>query len=236
MKNISHIKNFNNKISPRLELDHIYLMASKCAPEIQLFKENGFFITDIITRQPGFGTSGRVLYFHNFYIEFRWIEDENVYMKSILPLYKNKNEGLFKMKMGVTLFNKNIIDSTLPFSTKNYFCEWMKPGSYLKAVEIENELTPQYFILPNYMAFKKDRIKRIFIKPLLNHGNKIKRLSNVKMFFEGRDLNEAEKYLKQFGIIDYQAGNGNYIELEFDKNKKGKEINLIKELSTIIKY
>ncbi|MBE0538934.1 MAG: hypothetical protein IH620_04425 [Ignavibacterium sp.] len=217
-----------------LQLDHIILFVNKKAPETELLREKGFFITDIINRQPEFGTSGRIIYFQNFYIELRWIEDKNVFKKSIIPLYKKRVLG--EMKMGVALYNKMIINKDLPFKTKNYCWEWMNPGSCLKMVEIENELTPLYLILPHYLAFSTDKKRRELIKPLTNHENKINKLSNVKMIFKDRELNAAEKYFEQFGILIYQSGKGNYIELVFDNNKKGKEINLIKELSLKIKY
>jgi hypothetical protein len=86
------------------------------------------------------------------------------------------------------------------------------------------------------MAFNNDSLQKTLLKPLMNHKNKIRCLTNTKMFFAGRGLNKAEKYLEQLNVIDYQAGDGNYIELEFDNQKQGKEINLIKELSINIKY
>jgi len=223
-----------NITSHQLRPDHINIIVKENAPEAERLKENGFFISDIISRHPGLGTRAKLIYFQNFYIGLLWIEDENIFMKSMLPLYKNRR--LPNMKTGMALYDKKYNGSELPFKTINYCCEWMEPGSCFKIAEAGSKSAPLYFILPGYMAFNSDKTKNKIIKPLANHENKIKKLSNVKVFFEGRELNNAEKYLKQLSIIDYESGKGNYIELEFDYNKKGKEINLIKELSVKIKY
>ena len=236
MESAGNINAVSNNTLPCLILDHIFIMVNKNAPEIQKLKDNGFFITDIINRHPGFGTSGRIIYFNNFYLELRWVEDRNVFMKGFLPLCKNKKELLTNIKTGIALYAKNYIDPVLPFKTNNYCWDWMNPGSCMKIAEIENELTPIYSFAPNYMAYNEDKIKRNLIKPLVNHENKIKNLSNVNIVFNGREMNNAEMYLSQLGLINYQSGNENYMVLEFDNNKKGKEINLIKELSIIIKY
>ncbi len=236
MEKINLLDNTNIETSSELTLDHIYVIASKSAPEIQFFKESGFFISDIITKQPEFGTSGRILYFNNFYIEFRWIENPTVFLKAILPHYKNNKGILAKIKMGVVLINSNINNSILPFDTSNFCWDLKNPSNCLKVTEFENIFSPLYFILPDYLAFNKDRMQKTLLKPLMNHKNKIRSLTNVKIFFAGRELNKTEKYLEQLNVIDYQAGDGNFIELEFDDHIQGKEINLIKELSIKIKY
>lgn len=220
----------------RLKIDHIYLIANKHAPEFRFLKEEGFYIADIISRQPEFGLSGRFLYFQNFFIKLHWIEDENVFVKNFLPADKKFNQDPDKIKTGIALINRNIINTALPFKTQNYHFEWMNPGSCVKAAEIENTFSPLYFILPNYMAYNKDQMRKVFTKPLMQHKNGIRKLTKLKLFYENRDLTAAEKYLAQKGIIDYQSGKTNYIELEFDNNMQGKDLNLKEELSIIIKY
>jgi hypothetical protein len=238
MKKNSRVNNSENEVSPDLTLDHIYIIAVKSTPEFQFLKDSGFFISDIIVKQPGFGTSGRTLYFQNFYIELYWIENQDVFMKSIMPHYKNNKGVLVKIKMGVAFVNNSNSDnnSLLTFDKNNFCWDMMIPGNCLKLTEIKNVSTPMYFIQPDHLAFNKNGMQRNLLKPLVNHKNKIRRLTNAKMFFADRELSKAEKYLEHLDVINFQTGAADYFELEFDHHIQGKEINLIRELSINIKY
>ena len=58
------------------KLDHILIWVDKDAPEIEFFKENGF--TSIISGSHSQqGTSGKYLFFLNFYIELLYISDNS---------------------------------------------------------------------------------------------------------------------------------------------------------------
>ena len=79
-----NVSNVIDNMDKLFKLDHILIWVEKDAPEIELFKENGFtsIISGSHSRQ---GTSGKYLFFLNFYIELLYISDkaeafENIYI------------------------------------------------------------------------------------------------------------------------------------------------------------
>ena len=230
-------------------LDHILLWVDKDAPEIGLFKENGF--TSIISgTHSQQGTSGKYLFFLNFYIELLYISDRAEAAENIEKFgcdyiersawRSNHTSSPFGLALKMDTFDREKI----LFDYTDYKAGWMKDDGLLMAGNNKNSAAPLVFVLRPKMEFpcyhsmeemladnKPGDFKRNHI-----HENGIKTLTSYNIFTDpAAESKELIHYLNASGI-NISTGDENRIELVFDHGKKNKEVDFLPRLPLIIKY
>ena len=230
------------------KLDHILIWVDKNAPEIELFKENGF--TSIISGSHSTqGTSGKYLFFLNFYIELLYISDQEEASENIENFgcnyiersnWKFKNVSPFGLALKMETFDKEKI----LFDYTNYKAEWMKDDGLLMANNNKKLSDPLVFILQPKMEFpsyrsinemmmddKPDDFKKNHI-----HENGIKTLTSYNIYTKSEaETSKLMNHLNTNGI-NILKSDENCIELIFDHGMKHKEIDFRPKLPLIIKY
>lgn len=215
--------------------DHIFILVKRNAPEAELLRDSGFFISDLINKHPESGAGGKSIYFQNFFLELIWIENEEVYSRNIGTLYKDQGLGSLYLNRGIILMSGSQDKNNPTLIPKNYFGNWVKQGSAVRAAKADKN-TPLYFIIPGELAYRRDDQAKRLIKPLTNHNNGIGSLSRMTIHYGSRKLSKAEMFIKSSGGIEFCKGRKDYLELEFDSNKNDKVIDLVSELALFIKY
>ena len=231
------------------KLDHILIWVDKGAPEIEVFKENGFtsIISGSHSRQ---GTSGKYLFFLNFYIELLYISDNAEAFENIEKFGCNYIErsnwrvnhacSPFGLALKMETFDKEKI----LFDYTEYKADWMKDDSLLMADNNKNLLAPLVFVLRPKMEFpcyhsieemlmedKPEDFKKNHL-----HENGIKTLTSYNIYINpGVEISKLMHYLNINGINIFK-GDKNCIELIFDNGINNKEIDFRPILPLIIKY
>lgn len=232
----------------QLELDHIFIWVNKEAPEMEVLKEKGFtsIISGSHTEQ---GTSGKYIFFLNFYIELLYISDTAEALGNIEKFgndyiersnWKQNHSSPFGIGLKMKPFKK----SKIPFDYVEYHAQWMRGKALIMAKNNVHTQDPMFFILPPPMVFpcyetidqmmeddKPEDFKENHI-----HDNGIKGLTSYKIVVAS-DVNSSEfiSSLKANGIV-IEKGTENKIELVFDHAKQQKEMDLRPDLPLIIKY
>ena len=230
------------------KLDHILIWVDKDAPEIELFKENGF--TSIISGSHSQqGTSGKYIFFLNFYIELLYISDHAEATENIEKFgcnyigrsnWKLNHVSPFGLALKMETFDKeNIL-----FDYTEYKAEWMKDKGLLMADNNKNLLAPLVFVLRPKMEFpcyhsidemlkdnKPEDFKRNHI-----HDNGIKTLTSYNIYIKSEIQKSKLINILNTSGINILKGVENCIELIFDNEINNKEIDFRPKLPLIIKY
>lgn len=229
------------------KIDHIFIWSSSQGAEIETFKDSGF--TSIISgKHDGQGTSGNYIFFLNFYIEILHISNiqqaEDQFIKFSNNYKKRKNwresgSSPFGLGLKMNPYRK----FNLPFEFAEYKADWFKGDGILLPFSNIDCKKPLLFVVPPSMEFptynsvkemndddKPDDFKQNHI-----HPNGIEKLSSFRLTKTSKtDDSGIDSILKSNGI-QIQTGDMHLLELEFDKNRKKKIINM-DPLPIIIKY
>lgn len=229
-------------------LDHILIWVDKDAPEIELFKENGF--TSIISGcHSQQGTSGKYLFFLNFYIELLYISDnveafENIEKFGCNYLERSNWRLNHSSPFGLGLKMETFDKENILFDYTEYKADWMRDDGLLMADNNKNLLEPLVFVLRPKMEFPcyhsidemlMDNRPDDFKKNHL-HENGIKTLTSYNVYINPEvETSKLINYLNTSGI-NILKGDENCIELIFDNEINNREIDLRPRLSLRIKY
>jgi hypothetical protein len=231
-----------------LQLDHVLIWVDKDAPEIEIFKESGF--TSIISgKHPGQGTSGKYVFFLNFYIELLYISDSTEAMNNLDSFgcnyierskWRLNSSSPFGLGLKMTSFNKK----NIPFDYSEYKASWMPENGLLMANNNKNLNDPLIFLLypfmefPNYNSMEEmlnDDKPEDFKKNHI-HNNGIKALTSYKISIKTKtELSETLNELEKSGI-NIIKGEEDKLELIFDNNINNKEIDFRPNLPVVIRY
>lgn len=230
------------------KLDHILIWVDKDAPEIELFKENGF--TSIISgTHSQQGTSGKYIFFLNFYIELLYISNHAEASENIEKFgcnyiersnWKLNQASPFGLALKMETFDKD----NILFDYTEYKADWMKDDGLFMADTNKNLLAPLIFVLRPKMEFpcyhsidemlmdnKPDDFKKNHM-----HENGIKILTAYNIIINPEvETSKSINHLNTSGI-NILKGSENFIELIFDDEINNKEIDLRPRLPLRIKY
>ena len=229
-------------------LDHILIWVDKEAPEIELFKENGF--TSIISGSHSQqGTSGKYLFFLNFYIELLYISDNVEAFENIEKFGCNYLERSYwrlnhASPFGLALKMKTFDKENILFDYTEYKADWMRDDGLIMADNNKNLLAPLVFVLRPKMEFpsyhsidemlidnKPDDFKKNHI-----HENGIKTLTSYHVYINPEaETSKLINYLNKSGI-NILNGDENCIELVFDNEINNRAFDFRPRLPLIIKY
>src|SRR5215475_12508411 len=146
------------KAQSGIELDHVWIMVSRNAPERAALERGGFEIAKDVNRHDGQGTASISVEFENAYLELMW-PDETV---SIAPgreraAEKSRQRMLWRSSgwcpVGVGLRRTTPSNEALPFPTWSWTAEWMPKGSEMVMLTPrEDTRSPALFIEPRALA------------------------------------------------------------------------------------
>jgi hypothetical protein len=230
------------------QLDHLFIWADKDALEIELFRKNGF--TSIISGNHfKQGTSGKYIFFLNFYIELLNISDSVEAYKNIETFgcnyiersnWRLNNSSPFGLGIKMKPFNKN----NILFDYTEYKAIWMRGTGLLMADNNKNLFDPLVFVLYPNMEFpcynsiddmliddKPDDFKKNHI-----HENGIKSLTSYKIYINS-EVEQSKIFDSLFkNGIEILKSNENMVELVFDNEINNKKIDFRPILPLIIKF
>jgi hypothetical protein len=232
-----------------LERDHIFIWVSQGAPEAAMLQKLGLHTDGRIHKHVGQGTSSMVFLFENAYLELIWIDEPEVARR------KNQEIGTDLMAraawrqtgtspFGVGLHHRDAGSSNLPFPTKKYWAEWMKPDTFISIAESSVNLKePFYFVVPDYLAVPSaEQLKQLLdsqpeYRKNFTHALGVRRLTGIKIISnQVGKLSETAALLSKNGVVVVKRGKSSHAELSFDGASQGKFLDVRPTLPLILKY
>jgi len=225
-----------------LELDHVYICVEKEAPEAGILQKAGLRLASDTAHHTGQGTASVFFFFENAYLEFAWIEDINELEQAdeqLADKFMHVDSGGSPFGLGFRRSGPS--SDSLPFETRSYSEEWMKPGSTMEIAEVNHESEPEIFVVPPYMGWDSLTANAQNEYPELLadliHPAGIKRLTGIRITGPGLPTeSEAIGVLIEQGIVEFGESKKHVMELTFDRGNQGETIDARPDLPLIIRY
>jgi len=219
------------------EIDHIFILTSKNAPEAQLLIDFG--LTEGPNRiHHGQGTANRCFFFNNVMLELLWVYDEVDAQNTItLPTtlwqrWLQRQGGACAFGLCLRSTDKN--NNTAPFKSWKYKPELFPGDMY---VSISNSVTTysEPFIFFSPMAHRPDTGDYANEK-VRQHKIGFQELSLIALNTDELVNSEALNYLFEEKIVSLNPDLTNKIELQFDGAKNGKSLDFSPHLPLVIHW
>ena len=232
-----------------LERDHIFIWVSPGAPEAARLQKSGLYTDGKVHKHSGQGTSSIVFSFQNAYLELIWIDEPEVArrkgqeMGTELPAraaWKQTGASPF----GIGLHHRVAGSSDLPFPTKRYWADWMKPDTFIAIAESSVNLKePFCFVVPDYLAVPSAEQLELFLnrqpdyRKNYTHALGVRRLTGVKITIDvAGKFSETASMLAKNGVVLVKRGKSAHVELTFDGGSQGKTLDVRPTLPLSLKY
>ena len=199
------------------ELDHIFIMVSKGAPEAQQLIDFG--LTEGPNRvHKGQGTQNRCFFFNNVMIELLWVYNEQDAQNEITTpttlwsrwQYRNTTASAF----GLCIRSSNKEDNIAPFKSWKYQPELFPKPMYVSIADsVSNLKEPLIFFSPmghrpDCGDYADDRTRQ--------HKIGFKELTSISLNNQSFENSDALNSLLEHKIIEINCELNNKIELQFD--------------------
>jgi len=211
------------------EIDHIFILTSKDAPEAQLLIDFGF--TEGPNRvHKGQGTANRCFYFDNVALELLWVYDENDAQNTItLPttLWDRWQHRLHSTSaFGLCLRCSNKNNNTAPFKSWKYKPD-LFPGDMYVSIADSVTLLSEPFIFFSPMGHRPDE-GDYANEQVRQHKIGFRELTSIVLNTLPADTSDAFQSLLEHEIIAVNSNLNNKIELHFDGAKSGNSLDFTK--------
>ena len=232
-----------------LARDHIFIWVSPGAPEAARLQKLGLYTDGKVHKHSGQGTSSMVFSFENAYLELIWIDEPEVArrkgqeMGTDLPAraaWKQTGASPF----GIGLHHREAGSSGLPFPTKKYWAEWMRPDTFIAIAESSANLKePFYFVVPDYLAVPSAEQLKLLLNSQPDyrknyaHALGVRKLTGVKITSNlAGKFTETASMLAKNGVVTLKRGKSPHAELIFDEGSQGKTLDVRPTLPLSLKY
>jgi hypothetical protein len=223
-----------------IELDHLFTFTSPGAPEVERLVQFGLR-EGAPNTHPGQGTACRRFFFHNAYLEFVWVEDEQEVASAwVRPLgfrersrYPQTGASPFGIILRPAPFAADPVE--LPFAT------WALRPPYLPAplkLDVAENSKDTGEPLVFYMSFgnRADRYPPERRQPL-EHSTGFKEITGVRITLPGaQESSAALQATGRTGAARFIAGQSHLAEVGFDHEKHGQMKDFRPELPLIFRW
>jgi hypothetical protein len=222
-----------------LELDHVWIVVTRDAPERAALERAGLKISPNVNRHDGQGTASIAAEFPNFYIELMW-PDPTV---SVAPgaergVEKFKNRMNWRTSgwspIGIGLHRSGLA-TPLPFPTWTIAPDWMPKGTAIEILTARDDTkSPSFFIEPRELAVKE---KAQTDKTTSEHPIGVERVTELRLVRPKEYQPVAAlTYLEKGGIFKSTQGKEWAIEITFDGGRRAQTKDLRPDLPLVIRY
>lgn len=232
-----------------LERDHVFIWVSPGAPEAATLQKLGLHTDGIIHKHVGQGTSSMVFVFENAYLELIWVDEAEVARRKSQEMGTDLLARVAWRQTGASPFGVGLryrADGSrdLPFPTKRYWAEWMKPDTFISIAESSVNLKePYYFVVPDYLAVPSaERLEQLLAsqpeyRKNFTHALGVRRLTGVRIMSDrAGKFSETASMLSKNGVVEVKHGKSSHAELTFDGVARGKALDVRPTLPLILKY
>lgn len=231
-----------------LELDHLFVWASREAPEADALRSAGLNTDGTVHRHTGQGTSSVVFTFEGAYLELIWVDDAVAADRSgrkmgtdLLARADWRRTGASPFGVGL---RRRAHGAAPPFPTRNYWAEWMKPETFILIAESSAEAKePLYFVVPDDIALPPtEQLEQLFVsqpeyRDNFVHPLGVRSLTGVRLTLEREgEFSATASALSLNGVAEVARGAAPHAELVFDQGARRESLTLAPSLPLTLKY
>ena len=236
------------KVFP-LERDHIFIWVSPGAPEAAVLQKMGLYTDGKVHKHVGQGTSSVVFIFENAYLELIWIDEPETARRRSQDMGTDLLARVAWRQTGASPFGAGLHhrvagNSDLPFPTRKYWAEWMKPDTFISIAESSVHVKePFYFVVPDYLAVPSAEQLKLLLdsqpeyRKNFAHALGVRRLTGIQITSNhARKFSPTASMLSKNGVVVIKRGKSSHAELTFDEGLKGKALDVRPTLPLILRY
>jgi hypothetical protein len=207
-----------------VELDHLFIFTSAGAPEVDHFLASGF-TEGQSNIHPGQGTACRRVFFHNAYLEFLWVHNEQeAQSEMVKPLrlwercrYRETGSSRFGLILRPA---QQIGEPTAPpFESWAYCPPFFQPLEINVAVNSTNTGEPLLFFMP---FGKRPDIYPMERRQPLEHSAGAKEITGLRLTLcSAGAISKPLTVAENLGIVSIAHGAAPLGEVIFDNWKRG---------------
>jgi Glyoxalase-like domain len=223
-----------------IELDHLFIFTRPDAPEVERLVEFGLCEGQPNTH-PGQGTACRRIFFHNAYLEFVWVANEQeVTSEWVRPLnflersrYRQTNASPFGLIFRPAQDPADQV--ALPFRTWALHPPYLPAPLKLDVADNSDELSEPLLF---YMSFgrRSDRYPRERQQPV-EHAFGFKEITGIQITMPGASaLSKPLRAVEAAGLARFVNGPAPLAEVIFDAEKQGKTRDFRPELPLVLRW
>jgi hypothetical protein len=212
----------------RYEIDHIFFFSEGFAPELSYLEQQGFLRWPFDTSHNGQGTTGRYVYFDNFYIEFLWVDDADAASANTDGTVTNFNDrNRWSSDASVSPFGIGLRDNQegtpRGFETSEYSAEWMGGEFVLSPTGSAQDLAePWSFFMPRDMLSNPRDSFGGRSASRLEHSSGARLLTGMTLVLPaGQQPSSTLQALAADGLVSIIEGEEHRIELTLDYGEQG---------------
>jgi hypothetical protein len=213
-----------------LALDHVFVAASRDAPEMELVRDAGF-IEGPAHEHPGQGTASKGVFFENAYLELIWLTDPTVAAAPPVArtgLAHRTDPGHASCPLGFGLRSEHDPMPAPPFEVWEYAPPYLPQGSaFQMAANSEVLSEPLIFVLP---------WSRTPSWEVPDHPNGARRMTSVHFgpCPEGRST--VLSTFLDLGLVSCTPATAPLLRIELDVGRQGVECDLRPALPLIVRW
>ncbi len=208
-----------------VELDHLFICTSVGAPEVERLTAVG--LTEGQSNlHPGQGTACRRLFFHNAYLEFLWVNDEEeAGGEAVQPLrlrerWRYRQTGYSPFGLCLRPSGRGDEAAELPFETWAY-----RPPYLPDPLQIDVAENPDHpaepLLFHTSFGVRPDKYPSGRKQPL-EHPAGFREITQVKISLPEQTVSKAMRVIEEAGLVKLSAGRANLLEVVFDGGAQGK--------------
>ncbi|VAW92175.1 hypothetical protein MNBD_GAMMA22-2393 [hydrothermal vent metagenome] len=205
------------------EIDHIFILVPKNAPQAQLLIDFG--LQEGPSRiHHGQGTANRCFFFNNVMLELLWVYDENEAQNKATiatTLWSRWNQTLNSPQLtssfGLCLRPSQTNVTAVPFKAWKYQPDLFPKGMFVYIADSVTQLDEPFI----FFAPSGKRQDRYIKKNIRNHRNGLKELTSISLHEKKSVESDAYRALLNNNIISPNSSLNTGIELQFDNGNSG---------------
>ncbi len=219
------------------EIDHIFIMVSKDAPQAQLLIDFG------LTQGPsrihhGQGTANRSFFFNNVMLELLWVYDateaqnEATLATTLWPRWNQASHSQSACAFGLCLRPSDAQSKVAPFKAWKYQPDLFPKGMFVCIADSVTVLD-EPFIFFGPSGQRQDSYIDVTAR---THEIGFKELTAIRLCSKNTVKSDAYTALLEHNIISLKSSLNTKIELQFDNGAAGKVKDFFPDLPLVFKW
>lgn len=216
-----------------MELDHFFICAEPAAPEAERLIEFGLREWSPNTH-PGQGTACRRFGFANAMIELLWVSDpveaqgESARRTLLWERWSGRRGPASPFGICARPAHADAAESLPPFPAWDYRPKYLSDPLSIRIAETGLD-EPMWI----YLGFQQ----RIFWeREFVEHPNGIRKVTGLVLAGEPEPRSAASRAMIEHGVLATRMGNGPLLEVEFDHNKRGRNVDFRPHLPLVFRF
>lgn len=206
-----------------MELDHLFICTSVGAPEAGRLTDLGL-TEGQSNRHPGQGTACRRFFFHNAYLEFLWVHNEQeARNETAKPLrlwerWRYHQTGYSPFGIGWRPSRPAGDPVELPFVTRAYRPAYLPAPLQIDIAE-NFDYPAEPFLFHMSHGVRPDMYPPERRQPL-KHSLGFRQITELTISLPAQKVSKALEVIEEYGLVKFSVGKAHLLEVTFDQGER----------------